>query len=87
MGAVARNAVPLLEKLYSTSAMLEALATRYGDEPSRWPPTVLRQLRYRHNALVTEARLRVCALPDYTYIIGELTTVLGFWGGVKMCLG
>lgn len=81
MWAVARNAVPLIEQLYSTNAMLEALATRYGDVPARWPPTVLRQLRSRHNTLVTEARLRICSLPDYTYIIGECTLSLGFSGG------
>eukprot|EP00884_Botryococcus_braunii_P006245 jgi/Botrbrau1/15621/Bobra.4_1s0009.1 len=40
--AVARSAVPVLNSLYSTNAMLEALATRYGDLPSRWPPAVLR---------------------------------------------
>lgn len=66
--------LPILDALYSTRAVLEKLALQHGEQPGKWPPAVVKQLRQRHNQLTARIERHICSLANAGYYpIGEPT--------------
>ena len=59
--------LPILDALYSTRAVLEKLALQHGEQPGKWPPAVVKQLRQRHNQLVSRIERHICSLANADY--------------------
>ena len=59
--------LPILDALYSSRAVLAALARQHGDQASSWPPHIVKQLRERHNVLVNRIERHICSLSNAEY--------------------
>ncbi|CAL8471398.1 g10940 [Coccomyxa elongata] len=59
--------LPILDALYSTWAVLEKLAVQHGEQPGKWPPVIVKQLRQRHNQLTSRIERHICSLANAEY--------------------
>ncbi|KAK9919131.1 hypothetical protein WJX75_009619 [Coccomyxa subellipsoidea] len=67
LAAHVQPVLPILDALYSTRAVLEKLALQHGEQPGKWPPAVVKQLRQRHNQLVSRIERHICSLANADY--------------------